>query len=625
MFKNMKLGTKIMGLAGLLIILCGLVAYAGYYTNTCVVDRVHIADDVNQMVKTMLETRRHEKNYIIREKTTYLEKVNENIKALKQQILSTKEEFTDLENKNRMDDILSQVNQYEQGFSTYVNLNEKIQKFISVDNKMVQSARLMEKTAAEIHCIQREQYYVLQKDGASAEILNSRLKWADDTNLIIQNLLQCRRQEKNFLLREDMVSIDKVSKFSKKIIELAENLRSVVQSEESKQKINSIINFLEVYKTAFDNVVHCKKQQVSATDQMVASARAVQKICSDTRANQKAKMNDQISFAGIFLGLTTLSAAGLGIFLSFFITRGITKYLSQIIENLETGSQQVSAASSQISSASQSLAEGSTEQAASIEETSASLEQISSMVKQNSENSGLTNTIMQEVSKEVKQASVSMGQLTQSIDEISKSSEETSKIVKTIDEIAFQTNLLALNAAVEAARAGDAGAGFAVVADEVRNLAMRAADAAKNTTDLIEDITNKINIGSGMVVSNNESFSRVAKSSIKASELVNEITAASKEQSEGIEQLNIAVTEVDKVIQQNAATAEESASTSEELNAQAEQMKYLVHELVIVVNGSKNRTRKPDYETQTALMESGKREIRSDQLISCDDDDFKNF
>ncbi|SDU61901.1 methyl-accepting chemotaxis protein [Desulfobacula phenolica] len=625
MFKNMKLGTKIMGLAGLLIILCGLVAYAGYYTNTSVVDRVHIADDVNQMVKIMLETRRHEKNYIIREKTTYVEKVNENIKDLKQQILSTKEEFTDLENKNKMDDILSQVNHYEQGFSTYVGLNGKIQKLISVDDKMVQSARLMEKNAAEIHRIQREQYYQLQKDGASAEILNSRLKWADDTNLIIQNLLQCRRQEKNFLLREDTVSIDKVSKFSKKIIELAENLKSVVQSDESKQKINSIINSFEIYKTAFDNVVHCKEQQVSATDQMVASARAVQKICSDTRANQKAKMNDQISFTGIFLGLTTLAAAGLGIFLSFFITRGITRYLSQIIENLETGSQQVSAASSQISSASQSLAEGSTEQAASIEETSASLEQISSMVKQNSENSGLTNNIMQEVSKEVKQASVSMGQLTQSIDEISKASEETSKIVKTIDEIAFQTNLLALNAAVEAARAGDAGAGFAVVADEVRNLAMRAADAAKNTTDLIEDITNKINIGSGMVVSNNESFSRVAKSSIKASELVNEITAASKEQSEGIEQLNIAVTEVDKVIQQNAATAEESASTSEELNAQAEQMKYLVHELVIVVNGSKNRTRKPDYETQTALMESGKREIRSDQLISYDDDDFKNF
>ncbi len=177
---------------------------------------------------------------------------------------------------------------------------------------------------------------------------------------------------------------------------------------------------------------------------------------------------------------------------------------------------------------------------------------------------------------------------------------------------------------MEAARAGDAGAGFAVVADEVRNLAMRAADAAKNTTYLIEDITNKINTGSDMVAGNNESFSRVTKSSIKAGELVNEITAASKEQSQGIEQLNIAVADVDKVIQQNAVTAEDSASTSEELNAQAEQMKCLVHELVIVVNGSENITKKSGYDTQISFMGSEKKEIRAEQLISYDDE-IKNF
>ena len=173
--------------------------------------------------------------------------------------------------------------------------------------------------------------------------------------------------------------------------------------------------------------------------------------------------------------------------------------------------------------------------------------------------------------------------------DISKASEETSKIIKTIDEIAFQTNLLALNAAVEAARAGEAGAGFAVVADEVRNLAMRAADAAKNTAGLIEDTVSKINHGSEIVTKTNDAFSKVAESSSKVGELVGEIAAASKEQSDGISQVNTAVAEMDKVVQQNAANAEESASASEEMNAQAEQMKGFVNELVTLISGKGHR------------------------------------
>jgi methyl-accepting chemotaxis protein len=172
------------------------------------------------------------------------------------------------------------------------------------------------------------------------------------------------------------------------------------------------------------------------------------------------------------------------------------------------------------------------------------------------------------------------------MEEISKASEETSKIIKTIDEIAFQTNLLALNAAVEAARAGEAGAGFAVVADEVRNLALRAADAAKNTADLIEGTVKKVKDGGELVAKTSEAFTEVAKSSSKVGELVGEIAAASQEQSKGIDQVNVAVNQMDKITQQNAANAEESASASEEMNAQAEQMKGVVQELVAIVGGT---------------------------------------
>jgi methyl-accepting chemotaxis protein len=266
--------------------------------------------------------------------------------------------------------------------------------------------------------------------------------------------------------------------------------------------------------------------------------------------------------------------------------RGVTIPLNRIIAGLNENAEQMASASGQISSASQQLAEGASEQAASIEETSSSLEEMSSMTKQNATSATQADSIMNKADQVVGQANESMAELTTSMEDISKASEETSKIIKTIDEIAFQTNLLALNAAVEAARAGEAGAGFAVVADEVRNLAMRAADAAKNTAELIEGTVKKVNGGGELVAFTNKAFRKVAESASKVGELVGEIAAASNEQAKGIEQVNQAVIEMDKVVQQNAANAEESASTSEELSKQAEQIKSSVKELVKLAEGS---------------------------------------
>jgi methyl-accepting chemotaxis protein len=250
---------------------------------------------------------------------------------------------------------------------------------------------------------------------------------------------------------------------------------------------------------------------------------------------------------------------------------------------------------------------------------------------------------MSQTSKVVDQANTSMGELTGSMEDISNASKETQKIIKTIDEIAFQTNLLALNAAVEAARAGEAGAGFAVVAEEVRNLAMRSADAAKNTANLIEDTVKRIKDGSEVVERSNETFSQVAEGVKKVGELVGEIAAASNEQAQGIEQVNTAVAEMDKVVQQNSASAEESASASEELNAQAEQMKGFVDELVTLVGRSKSEEgsgqhavdrklkgalRKIDARSEKVaaapVEKTGDNEVRPEQVIPLDED-FKDF
>ncbi len=348
--------------------------------------------------------------------------------------------------------------------------------------------------------------------------------------------------------------------------------------------------------------------------------------------------------------LVALFLLGITLVAVWFFSRGISKPINQIIDGLNEGADQVASAAGEVSSASQTLAEGSSEQAASIEETSSSLEEMSSMTKQNASNSGQADSLMKQANQVVNKANTSMGQLTTSMQEISKASEETSKIIKTIDEIAFQTNLLALNAAVEAARAGEAGAGFAVVADEVRNLAMRAADAAKNTAALIEGTVKKVTEGTALVKTTNDAFKEVAGSAAKVGELVAEIAAASTEQAQGIEQVNIAVTEMDKVTQQNAATAEESASASEELNAQAEQMKGMINELVAIVGGSTvvsqghtNVARRPKpaaharHSQNKALVVTKKttkgkalsvhrsREVNPDDIIPMDESDFKDF
>ncbi len=273
----------------------------------------------------------------------------------------------------------------------------------------------------------------------------------------------------------------------------------------------------------------------------------------------------------------------LGALISFFLTRSIVKPVRRVIGGLAAGTEQVATASGQVESASNQLAEGASQQAASLEETSSSLEEMSSMTNQNSRNASQADELMARAGQIVVRSNETMAHLTSSMHEISRASEETRKIIKTIDEIAFQTNLLALNAAVEAARAGEAGAGFAVVADEVRNLALRAAEAAKITTDLVEGAGNKVKEGVLLVGRTHEEFGEVAEVVGKAGQLVGEISAASREQSQGMEQISRAVAEMDKVVQQNAASAEESAAASEELNGQAVEIQSFVGELVDLV------------------------------------------
>ena len=287
-------------------------------------------------------------------------------------------------------------------------------------------------------------------------------------------------------------------------------------------------------------------------------------------------------------GLLILSAliTLVSVVLAWRIRRQIVAVLTRIVDQLASGSEQVAGAASQVSSASQGMAEGAAEQASSLEETSASIEEMAGMTRQNADHAAQADTLMGEAKVIVGRGTAGMTQMTSAIEEIKRSSGETAKIIKMIDEIAFQTNLLALNAAVEAARAGEAGKGFAVVAEEVRALAQRSAQAARDTGQLLEEVRDNAGKGVDTAEDLTEVFGGIEQSAGKVASLVAEIATACREQAQGIEQVNVAMNEMDQVTQRNAANSEEAASAGEELSAQAAQLNDLMNELSVLVRGA---------------------------------------
>lgn len=307
-----------------------------------------------------------------------------------------------------------------------------------------------------------------------------------------------------------------------------------------------------------------------------------EKLGTNSGKTGKAVAQTGVLLISIALGSAILLAG----FLSWLIVSSTTRVLRDLATNLDQGSTQTASAARQVSAASQNLSSGASEQAASVEETSASLEEISSMIRSTADNAEKAKSLAGEAHAVAQAGSRTMVEMTQAMAAIDSSSAEVAKIVKNIDEIAFQTNILALNAAVEAARAGEAGAGFAVVADEVRSLAQRSAAAAKETADKIEAAIASSRNGTVSCGKVRESLTQIADKVSSTDALVGEIATAAREQAQGIEQINTAITQMDQVTQSNSASAEESASAAEELDAQAASLKDMVGRLRQLVGGA---------------------------------------
>lgn len=443
-------------------------------------------------------------------------------------------------------------------------------------------------------------------------------------------LAELRQQEKNILQRADKRYIKRFKTAYKKL-----------RASTSGEFKNTIEEYYATFESVFDKILKAgvltqglkRLVRVDLRERQKSIDAAVAALAERAHSQMVANANQAMAVEKTANTLIIIIASVVGLLslaFGWFISGGINKVLSKTISSLNSGADQVVSATTQVSASSQSLAEGSSEQAASLEETAASLEEMAAMSKQNADNASQADTLMRDASVVVQEANDAMSELTSSMQAISESSEEISKIIRTIDEIAFQTNLLALNAAVEAARAGEAGAGFAVVADEVRNLAMRASEAAKNTSALIEETVERVQSGSSLVDRTNDSFENVASSSQKVAELVGEISAASSEQSQGVEQINKAMSEMDKVIQQNASNAEESAAASEEMNAQATDMKGMVGQLVSLVGGSINGNGNGYPKKALPPASQNPKDHKASafaagKALPLDEDDFKNF
>ena len=675
--RNASLRVKLFGLAGLAIVLMLLLAGANQYAlyqirqsqqamekanqavtaASAAIDKAFaLKQEVNQSILDVMNLRLLEKTYMQFFTAELRQRFDNQAAQARKLIQELKDQA-----------ILEEFDKYRDLFARYVKAQTA---HAELKKKMSQPLAQAENQLKGIIEDLEEKQSQLAIDGG--ELDSNRLEMLNvvrDCRIAYLRLQVIQQQyvatgDQKFIKAYQELAAGDVKTYTDTLQEFADNIKDpkyITATADIRKALKVFMQHIEHSLELTSQENQLRKQLNDSGEKIISLARAIlkrvdaqvarekQKAQAAKQAGSRARLSASQAEHSATLLVLIIVVAGvlLYVVLSIIIIRSITKPINQVVSGLSAAAQEVASAAEHVSSSSQSLAQGSASQAASLEETSASLEEMSSMTKQNAENARQAQSQMSEASQIMAQANQSMQSLRQAMDKITAASEETAKIIKTIDEIAFQTNLLALNAAVEAARAGEAGAGFAVVADEVRNLAMRAAEAAKDTQSLIEDNIQNIQSGSELVVTTDEAFNQVEKSASKVAELVAEIAAASSEQAQGIEQVNKAMAEIDKITQSNAAGAEQSAAAAEQMSSQAEIMRAHVGDLEKLVGSQgleqaeaspppppekKQPVAQLDYQAKPAPkaappVEKPAREKKPspEEIIPLEDDDFEDF
>jgi methyl-accepting chemotaxis protein len=603
MFRNMKLGLRLVLGISVILALVLVVGVSGYLGLTRVLEMTKFYRSINVLEQNVSALKEWTDTYFI---AVYTDQVD-----LRQQAIRRTLELADrglanvasLRAHARDEEAAKNITRLTEGLTHY---RESYGKFIQAEEE--KAALVSEINAGCIQLtqqIEKGQLWTEQMRAASSVFKSA-----------IQSYLAKNTDANGKDLAEAAAGLQKsIGEWASKV-ENSGDLRKI--ADEIKVSYSNINAVLDKYRQQIEN-------QQEFKNLMERNKSSLEEACAHFADLSTRNLEEQTGFSKKIIVTSLITALIIGTFLAALSVKTILSSMKKVIVQVTEGAEQTLSVSGQVSSASQSLAAGASQQAASIQQTSSSLEEMSGTTRQNAQNAQRANEYMLAANQLVDKANGVMANLTESMNAISKSSEDTHNIVKKIDEIAFQTNLLALNAAVEAARAGEAGSGFAVVADEVRSLAMRAATAAKDTAQLIEATVRQINDGSGLVRETCEAFDKVVESVGKAGGLVGEITAASQDQAQGIEQVSRAVLEMDRVTQQNAALAEESAGASEELNSQALQMKSTVDELAALVGRSAVKNKSSETETSSDFENENLEAQASDSLpddeYDHDDDD----
>lgn len=498
--------------------------------------------------------------------------------------------------------------QFQENVAKFQKSNEALPQLLQ--NQTAVHAELNsvgQEIASGLFKMRGQQFAQLEKNlaqGADAAALQKNLNLTEQLSQAETNILQVMRNISDGIISKDSKLFEQAATEGQALQGKLQSLKAVANNTDQ-AAIAELITKTQRVQTLQESLLRAvaanrtdSKDRAAIRGQALEKATQLREALTNMATDLTTNASKELSRVLLTLIIGLAAALIVSLIVGLAITRSITRPVNHLIDILTDGALEVERAVTHLSTTSSGLAKGAAENAAGLEETSAALEEVSSMTKSNADNAVAANSLMTQTASAVISAGQSMTDVIKAMDEISTSGHEISKIIKTIDEIAFQTNLLALNAAVEAARAGEAGSGFAVVADEVRNLAIRSADAAKSTADLIASTINNINSGQQLVNITEKNFREVAGQSSKVAEILNEVSEASKEQSQGIGQITTAISGVDRVIQANAASAEASAQASSHLSLQAGTLLNAVDGLKSLVYGqsghqTSRRTKSP--------------------------------